>query len=220
MRGTLRFLRRFHVYHFNYSRYSGQALTHNLISRLRQERHIAALYWHPAMRLALHISAQLRRTVSNLVRVRGFEPPTNGLKVRCSTNWATRALWLGRKESNLCISGQSRAHWPLCYAPIIWWFYLTTSAKPCQENCFLKRKKWSWRQDSNLQPPDYKSDALPIAPRQHVMVRPIGLEPMTIRLWGGGSHQLNYGHIVALLTIFIVADWFFFVSKNFLDFGF
>ena len=59
-----------------------------------------------------------------------------------------------------------------------------------------------------------------VAPRQHVMVRPIGLEPMTIRLWGGCSHQLNYGHVVALLTVFIVADWFFFVSKNFLDFGF
>ena len=99
----------------------------------------SAFIWHPA-RGYLHITAQLRRTVSNLVRVRGFEPPTNGLKVRCSTNWATRALWLGRKESNLCISGQSRAHWPLCYAPIIWWFYLTTSAKPCQENCFSKRK--------------------------------------------------------------------------------
>lgn len=47
---------------------------------------------------------------------------------------------------------------------------------------FPKKEKWSWRQDLNLQPPDYKSDALPIAPRQHIMVRPIGLEPMTIRL--------------------------------------
>lgn len=85
MRGTLRFLRRFHVYHFNYSRYSGQALTHNLVSRLRQGLHIATVYDN--LRDAnLHISAQLRRIVSNLVRVRGFEPPTNGLKVRCSTN--------------------------------------------------------------------------------------------------------------------------------------
>ena len=85
MRSTLHFLRRFHVYHFNYSRYSGQALTHNLISRLRQERYIAAIYDN-LHKTSLRITAQLRRTVSNLVRVRGFEPPTNGLKVRCSTN--------------------------------------------------------------------------------------------------------------------------------------
>lgn len=45
MRGTLRFLRRFHVYHFNYLRYNGQALTHNLVSRWyqrwrRRHRHL------------------------------------------------------------------------------------------------------------------------------------------------------------------------------------
>ena len=27
---------------------------------------------------------------------------------------------------------------------------------------------WSWRQESNLQPTDYKSVALPVAPRQHI----------------------------------------------------
>lgn len=86
MRGTLRFLHRFCVYHFNYSRYSGQALTHNLISRLRQGRVTLPLYIDTLHETSLRITAQLRRTVSNLVRVRGFEPPTNGLKVRCSTN--------------------------------------------------------------------------------------------------------------------------------------
>ena len=85
MRGTLRFLRRFHVYHFNYSRYSGQALTHNSVYRFRQGLHIATVYDN-LREAKMHISAQLRRIVSNLVRVRGFEPPTNGLKVRCSTN--------------------------------------------------------------------------------------------------------------------------------------
>ena len=28
--------------------------------------------------------------------------------------------------------------------------------------------KWCWRRDSNSQPPDYKSGALPIEPRQHL----------------------------------------------------
>ena len=64
---------------------AGRPLTHNLISRLRQERYIAAIYDN-LHKTSLRITAQLRRTVSNLVRVRGFEPPTNGLKVRCSTN--------------------------------------------------------------------------------------------------------------------------------------
>lgn len=32
---------------------------------------------------------------------------------------------------------------------------------------------WCWKQDSNLQPPDYKSDALPIAPFQHIKVKDI-----------------------------------------------
>lgn len=86
MRGTLRFLRRFHVYHFNYLQYSGQALTHNLISRSQQGRVTLPLYIDTLHETSLRITAQLRRTVSNLVRVRGFEPPTNGLKVRCSTN--------------------------------------------------------------------------------------------------------------------------------------
>lgn len=86
MRGTLRFLHRFCVYLFNYWRHSGQALTHNLVSRLRQGRVTLPLYIDNPREASLHITAQLRRTVSNLVRVRGFEPPTNGLKVRCSTN--------------------------------------------------------------------------------------------------------------------------------------
>jgi len=30
--------------------------------------------------------------------------------------------------------------------------------------------KWCWRRDSNSQPPDYKSGALPIEPRQHLIV--------------------------------------------------
>ena len=32
----------------------------------------------------------------------------------------------------------------------------------------LHIKKWSWRQESNLQPADYKSAALPIVLRQHM----------------------------------------------------
>ena len=32
----------------------------------------------------------------------------------------------------------------------------------------VKPVLWSWRQESNLQPTDYKSVALPIAPRQHI----------------------------------------------------
>ena len=33
-----------------------------------------------------------------LVRPRGFEPPTNGLKIRCSTDWATGAYNYGTPE--------------------------------------------------------------------------------------------------------------------------
>ena len=31
-------------------------------------------------------------------------------------------------------------------------------------------KKWSWREDLNLQPADYKSAALPIELRQHIYI--------------------------------------------------
>ena len=37
--------------------------------------------------------------------------------------------------------------------------------------------KWCWRRDSNSQPPDYKSGALPIEPRQHV-AHPLPANPM------------------------------------------
>ena len=43
-----------------------------------------------------------------MVRVERFELSTNGLKVRCSTDWATRAYWQEIKDSNSNLSGWSR----------------------------------------------------------------------------------------------------------------
>ena len=40
-------------------------------------------------------------------------------------------------------------------------------------------KKWCRKQESNPQPTDYKSVALPVAPFRQNMVGDIGLEPMT-----------------------------------------
>jgi hypothetical protein len=48
-------------------------------------------------------------------------------------------------------------------------------------------KKWSWRQDLNPRPADYKSAALPTELRQHTIFfleRETGLEPATYSLEG------------------------------------
>ena len=41
------------------------------------------------------------------------------------------------------------------------------------------QKKWCQLQESNPQPTDYKSVALPVAPSWHKMVGDTGLEPVT-----------------------------------------
>ena len=42
-----------------------------------------------------------------------------------------------------------------------------------------QRNEWSWREELNSQPADYKSAALPIELHQHHMVPQSGIEPLT-----------------------------------------
>ena len=52
---------------------------------------------------------------------------------------------------------------------------------------WVLRHIWSWWQESNLQPTDYKSVALPIAPHQQMLIKMVcleGLEPSTTCLKG------------------------------------
>ena len=60
---------------------------------------------------------------------------------------------------------------------------------------------WSWRRESNPQPADYKSAALPIELHQHglngvsekkKMATRKGLEPSTSSVTGWHSNRLNY----------------------------
>ncbi len=60
---------------------------------------------------------------------------------------------------------------------------------------FSKNKRWSWQQDLNPRPTDYKSVALPTELCQHYSLyleRETGLEPATYSLEGCRSSQLSY----------------------------
>ena len=55
----------------------------------------------------------------------------------------------------------------------------------------IPRKKWSWWRESNPQPADYKSAALPLS-HISVLATGNGLEPSTSSVTGWHSNQLNY----------------------------
>ena len=72
----------------------------------------------------------------------------NNIKIGASASSATPAYWSARKELNLLLESHNLS----CYR------YTTLGI-------------WSTRQESNLQPADYKSAALPVEPRVHITER-------------------------------------------------
>lgn len=80
-------------------------------------------------------------------------------------------LYLGSKPSALTVVLRPNHLMVLYYHTI----------KMLSEKPTKNQKKWSWREGSNLQPADYKSDALPLR-HASMLVRPLGLEPRRFRL--------------------------------------
>ena len=78
-----------------------------------------------------------------LERVKGLEPLAFCLASRCSTNWATPAYFCGERRIRT-FEGFSRQIYSLI--PLTAW---------------VSPPGWSWQWDSNPQPADYKSAALP-----------------------------------------------------------
>ena len=69
----------------------------------------------------------------------------------------------------------------------------------------IPRKRWSWWRESNPQPADYKSAALPLS---HTSIRYLkklatwnGLEPSTSSVTGWHSNQLNYQAIMNMVGV-------------------
>ena len=62
------------------------------------------------------------------------------------------------------------------------------STTPANVQCIF----WSWRRESNPQPADYKSAALPLSHTSLKLAIRTGLEPVTSSVTGWHSNQLNY----------------------------
>lgn len=115
--------------------------------------------------------------------VAGFEPTHAGTKNRCLTAWPYPSIG-GESRIRTCEVVDSRFTvcplWPLGNLPI----------------------KWSWWWDSNPQPADYKSAALPIELHQRKffwlkLATPIGLEPTISCVTGRRTNHYTTGpHLV------------------------
>ena len=70
-------------------------------------------------------------TITSLILVNavGIEPTTLGLKVRCSTNWATHTFWWVNRDSNSdsLVKSQIRCHYVI---DPFWWVRWESNPQP------------------------------------------------------------------------------------------
>ena len=129
---------------------------------------------------------------NQLVSRMRLERMTLWLKVKCSTNWAN--------ETNIIIKMAASGGFepPECQSQSLMPYHLATrQSKVVEGHGFepwnpkeqiyslprlttsLSLQKWCRQRESNPQPTDYKSVALPVTLCRQKMVGDIGLEPMT-----------------------------------------
>ena len=143
-----------------------------------------------------------------------IELPTQGFSVLCSTDWATEAYkkWRSGRDSNsrppawqagILTSWTTR---PLGCGRRIWTNDLRVMS-PTSYQTALSRDIWRRKRDLNprgtcipyrFSRPNPSATWVFLRDIKLIYIRlvdPIGLEPMTNRLWAGGSNQLSYGSI-------------------------
>lgn len=145
--------------------------------------------------LASHSASNRGRTLSGLLSMAataGLEParvlPLVSLAGRWPTNWPM-SPWRKREDSNPTLSGhllsRQRRHLVGCASVCSWRRAGVSIPRPLGPTCFRGRDgspvhftlRWSTREDSNLEPSESESDALPVELR--VVDALLGLEPNT-----------------------------------------
>ena len=140
-----------------------------------------------------------------------IELPTQGFSVLCSTDWATEALkWRSGRDLNprspvwqtSMLTTTPPDHLFGCGRRI--WTYDLRVMSPTSYQTALSRDIWRRKRDLNpratlityrFSRPDPSATwvFLRVCKLSIKMVDPTGLEPVTDRLWAGGSNQLSYG---------------------------